>query len=156
MPWSPPAHYLAQVFLPVAVHAEQEGTFISSDGVLGLLPQALPANGVRPDWQIISQLGAKMGFAMKSVSPKAIFKELATKMPLWAGLEPKFSAPCPRIKAAVSGKFVPFETDISLPGRRPINPHTSPFVSPPSLPQPAAGAAPRDPWNQGNAHRSSR
>jgi formate dehydrogenase alpha subunit len=111
---------LAQVVLPVAVHAEQEGTFISSTGQLGLLNQALPTNGVRPDWQIISQLGAKMGFAMKSVSPKAIFKELAKKMPLWAGLEPKFSAPCPKIKAAVSGKFVPFETDISLPGRRPF------------------------------------
>ena len=27
--------------------------------------------------------------------------------------------PCPKIKAAVSGKFVPFEADISLPGRRP-------------------------------------
>jgi formate dehydrogenase alpha subunit len=110
---------LADVVLPVAVHAEQEGTFISSTGQLGLLNQALPTNGVRPDWQIISQLGAKMGFAMKSVSPKAIFKELATKMPLWAGLEPKFSAPCPKIKAAVTGKFVPFEVDISLPGRRP-------------------------------------
>jgi formate dehydrogenase alpha subunit len=111
---------LADVVLPVAVHAEQEGTFISSTGQLGLLNQALPTNGVRPDWQIISQLGAKMGFALKSVSPKVIFKELAAKMPLWAGLEPKFSAPCPRIKAAVSGKFVPFETDISLPGRRPF------------------------------------
>ena len=110
---------LAQVVLPVAVHAEQEGTFISSTGQLGLINQALPTNGVRPDWQIISQLGAKMGFALKSVSPKAIFKELAKKMPLWAGLEPKFSAPCPKIKAMVSGKFVPFEADISLPGRRP-------------------------------------
>ena len=110
---------LAQVVLPVAVHAEQEGTFISSTGQLGLLNQALPTNGVRPDWQIISQLGAKMGFALKAVSPKAIFKELAKKMPLWAGLAPKLSAPCPKIKAAVSGKFVPFEVDISLPGRRP-------------------------------------
>jgi formate dehydrogenase alpha subunit len=111
---------LADVVLPVAVHAEQEGTFISSTGQLGLLNQALPTNGVRPDWQIISQLGAKMGFALKAVSPKAIFKELAKKMPLWAGLEPKFSAPCPKIKAVVSGKFVPFEADISLPGRRPF------------------------------------
>ncbi len=110
---------LAQVVLPVAVHAEQEGTFISSTGQLGLLNQALPTNGVRPDWQIISQLGAKMGFALKYVSPKEIFQELAKKMPLWAGLAPKLSAPCPEIKAAVSGKFVPFEVDISLPGRRP-------------------------------------
>ncbi|MDO9531209.1 MAG: molybdopterin-dependent oxidoreductase [Deltaproteobacteria bacterium] len=110
---------LADVVLPVAVHAEQEGTFISSTGQLGLINQALPTNGVRPDWQIISQLGTKMGFALKSVSPKAIFKELAKKMPLWAGLAPKLSAPCPEIKAMVSGKFVPFEVDISLPGRRP-------------------------------------
>jgi len=111
---------LADVVLPVAVHAEQEGTFISSAGQLGLVNQALPANGVRPDWQIIGQLGAKMGLALKAGSPKAIFKELANKMPLWAGLEPKFSAPCPKIKATVSGKFVPFEADISLPGRRPF------------------------------------
>jgi len=111
---------LANVVLPVAVHAEQEGTFISSTGQLGLINQALPTNGVRPDWQIIGQLGDKMGFALKAVSPKAIFKELAAKMPLWAGLAPKFCAPCPKIKAAMSGKFVPFEADISLPGRRPF------------------------------------
>jgi predicted molibdopterin-dependent oxidoreductase YjgC len=110
---------LADVVLPVAVHAEQEGTFISSTGQLGLLKQALPVNGVRPDWQIISQLGAKMGFPLKYVSPKEIFKELAKQMPLWAGLAPKLSAPCPAIKAALAGKFVPFEADISLPGRRP-------------------------------------
>ena len=110
---------LAQVVLPVAVHAEQEGTFISSTGQLGLLNQALSSNGVRPDWQIISQVGARMGFALNYVNPKEIFKELAKKMPLWAGLEPKWSTPCPKIKAALSGKFVPFEVDISLPGRRP-------------------------------------
>jgi predicted molibdopterin-dependent oxidoreductase YjgC len=110
---------LATVVLPVAVHAEQEGTFMSSTGQLGLLNQALSTNGVRPDWQIISQVGAKMGFALNYVSPKEIFRELAKKMPLWAGLTPTLSAPCPSIKAAVSGKFAPFETDISLPGRRP-------------------------------------
>ena len=113
---------LAQVVLPVAVHAEQEGTFISSTGQLGLISQALPTNGVRPDWQIISQLGAKMGFALNYVSPKEIFKELAKKMPLWAGLAPKLSAPCPKIKAAVTGKFVPFEVDISLPGPPALHP----------------------------------
>ncbi len=110
---------LAQVVLPVAVHAEQEGTFISSTGQLGLIQQALATNGVRPDWQIISQVGAKMGFALNYVSPKEIFRELARKMPLWAGLAPQRSTPSPQIKAEVSGKFVPFELDISLPGRRP-------------------------------------
>jgi formate dehydrogenase alpha subunit len=111
---------LAQVVLPVAIHAEQEGSFISSTGRLGVLAQALPANGVRPDWQIISQLGAKMGFALGGGGPKEIFQELARQLPLWAGLKPKLSAPCPDLKNAVTGKFVPFETDISLPGRRPF------------------------------------
>ena len=111
---------LAQVVLPVAVHAEQDGTFISSTGQLGLISQALPVNGVRPDWQIISQVGTRMGFAgLKYSSPKEIFKELAKKMPLWAGVAPKLSAPCPMIKASLSGTFVPFEVDLSLPGRRP-------------------------------------
>jgi formate dehydrogenase alpha subunit len=111
---------LAQVVLPVAVHAEQDGTFISSTGQLGLISQALPVNGVRPDWQIISQVAVRMGFAgLKYTSPKEIFKELAKKMPLWAGVAPKLSAPCPKIKASLSGTFVPFEVDLSLPGRRP-------------------------------------
>ncbi|HZE21298.1 MAG TPA: molybdopterin dinucleotide binding domain-containing protein, partial [Desulfobaccales bacterium] len=110
---------LAQVVLPVAVHAEQEGTFISSAGKLGLLNQALPINGVRPDWQIISQLGARMGFALNYVNPKQIFQELARKMPLWAGSGPNSNTPAPDLKASLSGKFVPFEVDISLPGRRP-------------------------------------
>jgi formate dehydrogenase alpha subunit len=111
---------LAQVVLPVAAHAEQEGTFISSTGQLGLLQQAVSANGVRPDWQIISQLGAKLGFAMKYSHPKSIFRELAAKMPLWAGAAPKLSTPCPDFQLALKGTFVPFETDLSLPGRRPF------------------------------------
>ena len=111
---------LANVVLPVAVHAEQEGTFVSSTGQLGLLKQALPTNGVRPDWQIISQVAGKMGFAgMNYVNPKEIFRELARKMPLWAGLAPTLCAPCPSLQAKLSGAFVPFEVDISLPGRRP-------------------------------------
>ncbi len=111
---------MAQVVLPVAVHAEQEGTFVSSTGQLGLLNRALPVNGVRPDWQIITGLAGKMGYAMKYAGPKEIFRELAQAMPLWAGAAPGYSAPCPDFKAQVSGKFVPFETDVSLPGRRPF------------------------------------
>ncbi len=111
---------LAQVVLPVAVHAEQEGTFVSSTGQLGLLSQAVPVNGVRPDWQIITGLAAKMGLPLKYAGPKDVFRELAQTMPLWAGLRPKFSAPCPDFQAALSGKFVPFEAEVSLPGRRPF------------------------------------
>ncbi len=75
---------------------------------------------MRPDWQIISQLGGKMGFALKYGNPKDIFREVAQKMPLWAGLKPALSAPCPDFKLVLNGAFVPFETDVSLPGRRPF------------------------------------
>ena len=40
-------------------------------------------------------------------------------MPLWAGAAPKLSVPCPKIAAKLEGTFVPFDVDISLPGRRP-------------------------------------
>jgi formate dehydrogenase alpha subunit len=109
---------LAQVVLPAAVHAEQEGTFISSDGTLGLLAQALPLDGARPDWQIISQLGQKMGYKLGPSHPKQIFRELAQAAPLWAGLSPK--AAYPLMPGTVTGAFVPFEVDLSLPGRRPF------------------------------------
>jgi formate dehydrogenase alpha subunit len=108
---------LAQVVLPVAVHAEQEGSFISSDGTLGVLAQALPSNGVRPDWQIIGQLGDRMGYKLGASHPKQIFRELAKALPLWAGISPK--AAYPQMPAALTGTFVPFEADLSLPGRRP-------------------------------------
>jgi predicted molibdopterin-dependent oxidoreductase YjgC len=111
---------LAQVVLPVAMHAEQEGTFVSSDGTLGNLAQALPVNGVRPDWQIISQLATRLGFRMTYGGPQQIFRELAQQLPLWAGAAPKGSVPGTGITPEFSGKFVPFEVDLSLPGRRPF------------------------------------
>ena len=111
---------LADVVLPVAVHAEQEGTFISSTGQLGLVNQALPTNGVRPDWQIISQLGAKMGFALNYRQPKAHFQGTGEEDAPVGRVGAQVERPLPAgSRPTVSGKFVPFEPDISLPGRRP-------------------------------------
>jgi predicted molibdopterin-dependent oxidoreductase YjgC len=72
---------------------------------------------VRPDWQIIGQLGEKMGYQLGAGHPRQIFREMAQNLPLWAGLSPK--AAYPRMEAAVKGRFVPFEVDLRLPGRRP-------------------------------------
>jgi predicted molibdopterin-dependent oxidoreductase YjgC len=109
---------LADVVLPVAIHAEQEGTFLSSAGRLGVIKKALSVNGVRPDWQIINELAQKMGFSFKYGTPAAIFLELAKAMPLWAGASGGASVPA-GFAAAVSGQFVPFDLDVALPGRRP-------------------------------------
>jgi formate dehydrogenase alpha subunit len=110
---------MADVVLPVAIHAEQEGAFISSAGQLGVLSKALETNGVKPDYRIISELGAKMGFALAAASPARIFQELAKQMPLWAGLAPRKYVGQTGIPANLSGQFAPFDLDISLPGRRP-------------------------------------
>jgi|UniRef100_A0A7C5EPH7 predicted molibdopterin-dependent oxidoreductase YjgC len=111
---------LADVVLPVAVHAEQEGTYLSSGGRLGRLQQALSPNGVRPDWQIIMDLSNRLGFRMTYRSPAHIFQELAGNLPLWAGLAPGLALPCPAVGVNLTGKFEPFDQDISLPGRRPF------------------------------------
>lgn len=110
---------MAHVVLPVAIHAEQEGAFISSTGQLGLLNRALEPNGVKPDWQIISELGIRMGLPAAPATPARIFQELAKNLPLWAGLAPGKSVARNSLPASVSGQFLPFDLDISLPGRRP-------------------------------------
>ncbi len=111
---------LADVVLPVAVHAEQEGTYLSSGGQLGVLAQALSPNGVRPDWKIICDLAGRLGFKMSYRNPAHIFQELSGLMPSWAGLAPKLALPCPAVASEINGEFQPFDVDISLPGRRPL------------------------------------
>ncbi len=112
---------LADVVLPVAIHAEQEGSFISSTGQLGVSKAALAANGVRPDWQIICQLAERLGFSMKYASPAKVFEEFAKHLPLYTGLAPQASVAKTGIPAALTGTLVPFDLDISLPGRRPYS-----------------------------------
>jgi predicted molibdopterin-dependent oxidoreductase YjgC len=111
---------MADVVLPVAVHAEQEGSYLSSGGQLGLLSRALSPNGVRPDWQIIADLSSRLGFRLAYRNPAHIFQELAGNLPLWAGLAPKEALPCPAVEVTIAGQFQPFDLDISLPGRRPL------------------------------------
>ncbi|MBW1991738.1 MAG: molybdopterin-dependent oxidoreductase [Deltaproteobacteria bacterium] len=110
---------MADVVLPVAIHAEQEGTFISSTGSLGVLNKALEADGVKPDWEIIQELAARMGFPASPRSPARIFQELAQNVPLWTDLAPGKSVGKTGFQTEVSGRFIPFDLDISLPGRRP-------------------------------------
>ena len=110
---------MAHVVLPVAIHAEQEGTYISSTGKLGVLTKALENDGVKPDWQIISELGQKMGFGAAPANPARIFQELAKNMPLWVDLAPGKSVARHGLAVSITGQFLPFDLDISLPGRRP-------------------------------------
>jgi formate dehydrogenase alpha subunit len=112
---------LADVVLPVAIHAEQEGSFISSGGQLGVLTAALAADGVKPDWQIISELAGRLGVPLAYRSPAKIFEELARNLPLYTGLAPKTAVAKTGIPATLTGTFAAFDLDISLPGRRPYS-----------------------------------
>jgi anaerobic selenocysteine-containing dehydrogenase len=108
---------LADVVLPVAVHAEQEGTYLSSGGQLGLVNQALSPNGVRPDWQIICDLAGRMGFKILR-NPARFFRNWRADA-LLGRSGPQLALPCPRWRPD-AGEFQPFDLDISLPGRRPL------------------------------------
>jgi len=107
---------LADVVLPVAIHAELEGTYTSTDGRLGCLQAALSPNGTRPDWQIITELSQRLGYPMKYGSATAIFAEMAQLMPIWAGIREGHRWPHKKISVSLQGKFVPFPTEISIPG----------------------------------------
>ncbi len=52
---------LADVVLPAASFAEVDGTYTASDGRMLAVRQALPPKGGRPDYQILTELGRRMG-----------------------------------------------------------------------------------------------
>lgn len=72
---------LAHVILPASAWAEKDGTVTNSDRTISRQRRVLPAPGeARPDWQIIAQVGQRMGFsrAFDYASPAEIFREYAT------------------------------------------------------------------------------
>ena len=107
---------LADVILPVNIHAEVNGTYTNTDGKLGQLKAAVSANGAKPGWQIISALSRKLDHPMDYYNAEDIFKEMSSHMPLYAGIKNGYRWPCPTIAAEVKGKFVPFSTEVDIAG----------------------------------------
>jgi predicted molibdopterin-dependent oxidoreductase YjgC len=75
------ASELAAVFLPVAVLAEVDGTFVDGQNLMRPLRKACNGPGlVRPDWQIICELARAMGAAgVDYPSAKAIAGDMKAK-----------------------------------------------------------------------------
>lgn len=84
------AHETAQfadVILPAVSFAEKEGTFTSTERRVQLIRPALPAPGeARPDWQITLDLANRLGANWSYDSAAAIFAEMATVTPQYAGM----------------------------------------------------------------------
>ena len=71
---------LADVILPATAWAEKEGTVTNSDRTISRQRSVLLAPGqARPDWDILSEVGRRMGFAapFDYASPAEIFREYA-------------------------------------------------------------------------------
>lgn len=78
---------LAHVVLPAACFAEKDGTFSNSERRVQMVRKAVDAPGqAKADWQIISELSAKMGYPMDYPAPGDIMNEIRMLTPSYAGI----------------------------------------------------------------------
>ncbi|MBN1368965.1 MAG: molybdopterin-dependent oxidoreductase, partial [Dehalococcoidaceae bacterium] len=77
----------ADVILPGASFAEKDGTFTNTERRVQRVRRAIkPVGDSRPDWVIISQVSARMGYEMKYHHPSEIMAEIASLTPTYAGI----------------------------------------------------------------------
>jgi len=78
---------LADVVLPAVCWAEKDGTFTSSERKVQRVRQAvMPPGEARTDWQIMSEIGRRMGVPMNYTSAQDIFDEMAGLSPIYGGI----------------------------------------------------------------------
>ncbi|MFN2532401.1 MAG: molybdopterin-dependent oxidoreductase [Pyrinomonadaceae bacterium] len=78
----------ADVVLPAASFAEVEGTFTNNDGLIQRVRQSIPpVHQAKADWIITAELARELGmdFGFQS-SVTAVFREMADRIPAYAGL----------------------------------------------------------------------
>ena len=77
----------AKVILPGVSFAEKDGTFTSMERRVQRVRKAIsPLGDSRPDWRILCDLSAKMGYSMDYQSPSEIMDEIASIVPIYAGV----------------------------------------------------------------------
>ncbi len=78
---------LADVVLPGACWAEKEGTFTNTERRVQRVRKAVEAPGqARADWELLNDLGQRLGLDWNYKEPKKIFKEIAEVTPAYAGI----------------------------------------------------------------------
>ena len=78
---------LADVVLPAASFAEKEGTFTNFEGRVQQLGKAIePIGDSLPDWRIVLQLTAQMGYPMPYAYPQEVMDEIKELVPLYRHL----------------------------------------------------------------------
>jgi predicted molibdopterin-dependent oxidoreductase YjgC len=78
----------ADVVLPAASYAEQDGTFTNNDGLVQRVRQSIPAlHQSKPDWVIVSQLAKELGMDFGyEMSASAVFREIGEKVAAYSGM----------------------------------------------------------------------
>lgn len=79
---------LAHVVLPAACFAEKDGTFTNTErNVLKVRKAVDPPGESRPDWEILIEIGNRLGLPMQYQKPSDIFDEMASLTPSYSGLD---------------------------------------------------------------------
>jgi NADH-quinone oxidoreductase subunit G len=78
----------ADVVLPAASYAEQDGTFTNNDGFVQRVRQSIaPLNQAKPDWLITSQLATELGMDFGfQASASAVFRQIGEQIPAYSGM----------------------------------------------------------------------
>ena len=73
--------------LPSAVHAEKDGTFVNCQGRVQRIGKAFsPLKESRPDWDILLEIGRRLGLDWSWRTPEEIFSAMAAEIPAFAGM----------------------------------------------------------------------
>jgi NADH-quinone oxidoreductase subunit G len=79
---------LADVVLPAQSWAEREGTYTNGERRVQRFYPAIPAVGQsRADWQILAQLGERVGLGKPTYAAGLIFREIAANAPQYGGMD---------------------------------------------------------------------
>jgi NADH-quinone oxidoreductase subunit G len=78
----------ADVVLPAASYAEQDGTFTNNDGLVQRVRQSIsPLHQSKPDWMITAQLAKELGLHFVfELSASAVFRDIAQHVPAYSNL----------------------------------------------------------------------
>jgi formate dehydrogenase major subunit len=77
----------AHLVLPGASFLEKDGTFTNLERRIQRIRKAVePPDGLLPDWQVVCEVSARMGYPMRYAHPSAIMDEIAKLTPSWAGV----------------------------------------------------------------------
>jgi NADH-quinone oxidoreductase subunit G len=80
----------ANVVFPGESHAEKEGTVTHPDGRLQRLRPNIPhPGGVRPGWQVLAELSARLGHETEIDSAPEALEAITGEVPFYAGLTPE-------------------------------------------------------------------